>query len=190
MEMLDVFDRHGIPTGQQAPRTVVHRAGLWHQTFHCWVVLNGSDLLFQVRAHDKASYPGMLDISAAGHLTTGETVTDGLRELAEELGVQVAFDQLHPVGTLQVVADEGRNREHAHVFVLHLDGDLHQFRFNDGEVAGLVTVAVSDLPSMVRGVPAAVAETRDAVRSRVALADIAPLGTTYWHALLYHLASR
>ncbi|WNQ12825.1 NUDIX domain-containing protein [Paenibacillus aurantius] len=48
-------------------------------------------LLLQRRHPGKDTYPGLFDITAAGHLEAGENVSDGIRELKEELGTDLFF---------------------------------------------------------------------------------------------------
>ena len=91
-ELLDVVDEHGRRLGVKR-RGDVHRDGDWHLAFHLWVV-RPDGVLLQRRAATKASWPGRLDATAAGHLLAGEAVRDGLREAEEELGVAYAFDDL------------------------------------------------------------------------------------------------
>jgi isopentenyldiphosphate isomerase len=84
-----------------AGRLQVHADGWWHQTFHCLIISQRNDqpsLLLQLRHPDKDTFPNLLDISCAGHLLAGESAEDGVRELEEELGVQVAFSSLIPCG--------------------------------------------------------------------------------------------
>ena len=86
--MLDVFDDMGRFLCVK-PRDEVHQAGDWHRVFHCQIatIRNGvPSLVLQRRSDQKAAFPGLLDLSAAGHLSAGESPTDGVRELAEELG--------------------------------------------------------------------------------------------------------
>lgn len=57
-ELLATFDEQGNRTGS-APRDQVHRCGLWHETFHCWLVRReGSGLMiyFQLRSLQKSDY--------------------------------------------------------------------------------------------------------------------------------------
>ncbi len=81
----------------------------------------------------------MLDATAAGHLTAGESVADGMREVEEELGVSWPMDALTDLGVHRV--DEGSNRELQHVFSVRDDRPLRQWTaFARDEVAGLVLI--------------------------------------------------
>jgi isopentenyldiphosphate isomerase len=141
-ELLDVFDERGWHLGIK-PRADVHRDGDWHLSFHLWVV--GPDgVLFQRRARDKASWPGYLDASAAGHLIAGEAVRDGLREADEELGAAYAFDDLESLGVHRVDETEHSglvNRELQHVFAVRDERPLDAWGdFDRVELDGLVRV--------------------------------------------------
>jgi 8-oxo-dGTP pyrophosphatase MutT (NUDIX family) len=148
-EIIDVFDGNRVHIGT-FERAAAHRQGLWHQTFHCWIVgedRDGAFVLLQLRSPTKETNPGMLDITAAGHLEAGETPFEGLRELEEELGVQARPEQLVSLGIKHDVADDAgglRNREFAHVFLLRDDRDLGDYRLAEDEVAGLVKMRVPD----------------------------------------------
>ena len=80
-ELLRIFDSNRNAIGT-APRHEVHRFGYWHETFHCWFICReeGIDYIYlQIRSESKKDYPGLLDITAAGHLLATETVHDGVR---------------------------------------------------------------------------------------------------------------
>src|SRR5215211_1788818 len=90
-ELLDILDESGRPTGEVVAKSEAHRLGLWHRCFHCWICGSepgGSYLLLQRRAATKDTWPGYLDVTAAGHLAAGEGTLDGLREVEEELGLR------------------------------------------------------------------------------------------------------
>jgi len=62
MEFIDTYDVNMAMTGVY-DRTAVHRLGLWHKTFHCWLVTkqginNEPSLLFQKRNFQKMVEPG------------------------------------------------------------------------------------------------------------------------------------
>jgi isopentenyldiphosphate isomerase len=122
-ELLDILDESGRPTGEVVLKSEAHRLGLWHRCFHCWICgsdLEGSYLLLQRRAATKDTWPGYLDVTAAGHLAAGEDTLDSLREVEEELGLRVEPDRLVPLGTRKVAQEipEGCDREFHEVFLL------------------------------------------------------------------------
>lgn len=153
-EQLDVLDAAGNVIGR-ADRAEVHAKGLWHRTFHCLVVRSipagaGNSpvsVVLQRRSRQSRTFPGLIDLTASGHLMAGEQPRDGVRELAEEAGLVADVDQLIPLG-VQVIVDErpGRlNREHVHVFLLVDNTPLAAFNPNKAEVDGLVEAPTADL---------------------------------------------
>ena len=159
LELLDVFDEQGVRLGVRT-RADVHREGLWHRCLHLWVVTREGDVLLQRRARTKAAWPDMLDATAAGHLTAGEAVLDGLREAEEELGIAFSPAQVRLLG-VRAVADRPVpgtvNREFQHVYVarspLPLDGWTGLDR---AEVDGLAALPLAAFTALVHnGVPQA-----------------------------------
>ena len=148
MEKVRVFNANLIEKGLE-DRDKVHAEGLWHKTFHCWIVsdVNGGSLLCQLRSKEKKSYPNMLDISAAGHLINDEDDADGIRELKEELGVDIPYENLYSLGYRVEVddADNGqKNREYQSIYLAKIDKDLSQFDPQIDEVSGLVWLKIAD----------------------------------------------
>ena len=92
MELLDIVDESGEPTGQTKERNKVHADGDLHRTSHVWIFRdqpNGRrEVLLQKRSSTKDSFPGCYDISSAGHIPAGHGyIESALRELEEELGI-------------------------------------------------------------------------------------------------------
>jgi len=146
-ELIDIYDANLKRFGT-AERLAAHLNGEWHQTFHMWIAssLHGGSLIFQLRAPDAKNYPNLLDITAAGHLQAGEDVSHGVREVIEELGIQVSYDQLKPLGYRVEVADQAngqRNREYQNVFLVRDDRKAAEFKPDPAEVYGLLYVPIS-----------------------------------------------
>lgn len=144
-EKIDILDERGRFTGEVAWKSEAHRLGLWHRCFHCWVFGSDSDgpyLLVQRRAAAKDTWPGYLDVTAAGHLAAGEEPLDGLRELEEELGLRVNPDRLIPLGTRRAVQEipAGRDREFHEVYLLHDATPARGLRLQREEVASVVRI--------------------------------------------------
>ena len=155
-ERFDIFDETMRRIGVKA-RDAVHRDGDWHQVFHCWVVgvdADGSQfVILQRRAADKDMYPGKLDISAAGHLEAGESVQDGVREIEEELGLSVRFDDLVPLGIRLGVARfrDMLDYQICHVFLHRCDQPLHDYCYQKDEIAGLLQLPLDDGIALLSG---------------------------------------
>lgn len=154
-EILTTFDEQGNITGT-APRDEVHRHGLWHETFHCWFVRqadNGLMIYLQLRSRHKRDYAGLLDITAAGHLLADETEEDGVREVQEELGLELAFDELKSLGIIPYQMDTAgfMDRERANVFVYENNYALSDFSLQQEEVAGIVQARFAEFRSFIAG---------------------------------------
>lgn len=156
VEHLDVFDEVGRHFGVM-PRDQVHAEGHWHRVFHCQIVADRGGVptaVLQLRSASKLAFPGLLDVSSAGHLAAGERPVDGLRELEEELGIRPHPDHLVELGVRRLVDDSGEgtlNRELTHVYVLRDDRPLHDYRVGLGEVDGVFDVAIDDALALLHG---------------------------------------
>ena len=52
MELFDIVDENGIPTGKVEERTIAHKIGARHRTSHVWIVRkrdNHIEILLQKR---------------------------------------------------------------------------------------------------------------------------------------------
>ncbi len=146
-EELDIYDANLRHLGVM-DRDEVHRLGHWHKTFHCWVVDgsgNGS-ILFQLRSHQVRSYPGLLDVSAAGHIKAGEPVEMGFREVSEELGIPIPTGPIPFLGYRIAIADfaDGqKDREFQAVHMFRYDQPLSHYSPQVEEVAGLYWLEIA-----------------------------------------------
>ncbi len=101
-EIFDIMDCSGRKTGKTISRDEAHRTGTWHGAFHCRIVYDRKGrgcALLQKRAVSKPIAPGCYDVSVGGHYAAGENAAvSGPREIREELGLDVRYDALIPVG--------------------------------------------------------------------------------------------
>ncbi|UJF35850.1 NUDIX hydrolase [Paenibacillus hexagrammi] len=193
-EWFDIFDENMNRIGA-APRSEVHAKGMWHQTFQCWIVSCEKEapmILLQLRHPDKDLFPDLLDISCAGHLAAGETIYDGVRELAEELGIEAQFDELLPCGIYaeeDVISEQLADREFCHVFVFKHDRPLKEYMLQPEEVSGLFAVPLQQFRELIthqldaisaEGVLLTLNGSLQAVQRRIALNDIVPHPQDYY----------
>ena len=106
MEIFDIVDEKGIPTGETIERTQAHEKGVRHRTAHIWIVREQdgkAQLLLQKRSAEKDSFPGRFDTSSAGHIQAGdEPEESAIRELHEELGIRAAKEDLTFAGRFDI----------------------------------------------------------------------------------------
>lgn len=123
MEIFDVVDEYGNPTGETVERGEAHAKGIRHRTAHIWIarkVEGNWQVLLQKRALTKDSFPGRYDTSSAGHIQAGdEPLESALRELKEELGIEATPKQLH----------------FANTFRIQYEKEFHNKLFKDNEIA-------------------------------------------------------
>jgi len=195
-EMVDIFDDNynhiGIVEKDEA-----HNKGLWHRTFHCWVVQKNGKVLLQLRSKDKSSHPDKLDISAAGHLSAGETPLDGIREMKEEIGLEVDAKNLITLGTSTKTSNIKSpkiipfiNREFTHTYLYQSETELEDYIMQEEEVDGLFEVDIEDglklfsgeIPSInVKGVSRIDGSSKGVLETReVTVDDFVPHSKNYY----------
>lgn len=151
-ELLKIFDEQGNVIGT-APRSEVHKAGHWHETFHCWFSerVYGKDYLyFQIRSAGKKDYPALLDITAAGHILADETSEDGLREVKEELGVELGFKDLISLGVIKdsLTSTAFIDNERCHVYIYDKNVPFEKYNLQAEEVSGIVKAEISEFEKL------------------------------------------
>lgn len=149
-EYIDIYDASMNPVAPfKMERKEVTKHGHWHHVFDCWIMRrdpSGDKILLQLRSATKASNPGMLDISAAGWLQSGETRADGYRELEEELGISVKPEELYYLGMLKEATDRPGHytRSFCHTYFYESRHTLADYKPQETEVDGLFEISIAD----------------------------------------------
>jgi isopentenyl-diphosphate delta-isomerase len=140
-ELIDILTPEGKVTGKTALKSEAHKNGWFHATVHIWFFTLEKKILLQKRALTKKVFPGIWDISVAGHIGAGEAILEGAkREVLEEIGLKLTDKELFKIGTRihQVKHDNGiQDNEHHHVFIAELKVPLSSLTMQQEEVAGL-----------------------------------------------------
>jgi 8-oxo-dGTP pyrophosphatase MutT (NUDIX family) len=156
VQLIDIFNDRYEHVGTEDKKTA-HAKGLWHRTFSALAVNPTTQrVILQKKAPGRYSFdrPDYADITVGGHYHAGETIPDGVREVHEELGLPVAYTDLHPIGLRQTavtLAPDYLEREFQHWHLLPLDLDLDAIPLADAEVSGLVDINLNDALSLADG---------------------------------------
>ena len=140
-ELIDILTPEGKSTGKTALKSEAHKNGWFHATAHIWFFTSDKKILLQKRALTKKVFPGIWDISVAGHIGAGEEVLEGAkREVFEEIGLILEDKDFIKIGTRihQVNHENGiQDNEHHHVFIAELKTPISELTMQPEEVAGL-----------------------------------------------------
>ncbi len=154
-ELLDVLDPEGRPLGAVKPRNAVHRDGDWHKTVHVWIVNYRGEVLFQKRSMGKDSFPGLWDVSAAGHVSAGESVLlAAQRELFQEIGVRASVTEFHQLCILKSTSVQRAgsfvDNEFNDVFVIRRNPEVQDLALEPSEVDEVSFYSGAELERVAR----------------------------------------
>lgn len=152
-ELVDVLDDSGATTGVAKLKRDVHRDGDWHRSVHAWITGSDGRLLLQKRAPTKETHANLWDISAAGHVSAGESsLESAVREIEEELGIRVPPSDLELVATTteQWILNDGRylDNEFHDIYLVRRDVDPDSLTLQRSEVAEARLVALDEFRAM------------------------------------------
>lgn len=146
----DIFDENNNPIGEIKEKNKAHEDGNFHRTAHVWIINDNNELLLQKRSATKKTHPNCWDISGAGHIRAGETVTEGaIRELKEELGVEATEKDLIYITTIKSTKNP-KNMEFGYVYLLRCNKKIEDYIFEDEEVSEVKYVYYEELEKMVK----------------------------------------
>lgn len=152
MEYLDIFSKFGEPTGETIDRNIAHEKGMFHKSIHVWIVNSKGELLVQRRNANKKTYPNMLDTSFAGHVSSGESLTEAiLREGKEELGLEIdlnCLNYLFAIKSEKQVRENYYENEINDVYLYEKDVKIGECKFTDDEVSEIKYIDFKILEKM------------------------------------------
>ena len=140
MELLDVLDEFGNPTGMVETKEEVYRRGLWHRSCHIWIENDNKELLVQKRNPNKKTFPNLWALSVAGHVDSGESsMTAAVRELKEEVNLDVKIDELKYLFTIKRDEKHGDSiiRVFDDVYLLHKNIDVEDTKLQVEELTDI-----------------------------------------------------
>ncbi len=154
MELLDIVDKNGMPTGRTVDRSIAHKLGIRHRTAHLWIICRRdgeAHILLQKRSDIKDCHPGCYDISSAGHIPAGmDYIPSAIRELKEELGIDASPNELIYLGVKEdsfdmVFHDKPFRDEHiSRIFLLERDLPESAFILQEEEVSEVRWMPLKD----------------------------------------------
>ncbi len=138
-EKFDVLDGNGNKTGKVETKKHVHDNSLWHGVAHTWIFNSTGQILLQRRHAASGWGADKWDLSAGGHIQTGENPQQGaIREAFEELGLVITDDQLIFINKVTTERDGFNSLPHKTIawnYLVKVDMDITELKLQDGETA-------------------------------------------------------
>ena len=150
MEYLDIYNDNHELIGS-CEKKLVHKLGMWHEVFTCQIINpKKKTAIFQIKNHNHNNIhdKDLIEITVGGHYKTGEKIEDGIRELKEETGLEVKFEDLKYLGVRQVATTVNPNyivREFQHIFLYPTENTINEFKCVDDEISEFIEFDIDEL---------------------------------------------
>jgi isopentenyldiphosphate isomerase len=147
-ELIDIIDSNNNFIGKKETLYDAHVKSLWHRASHIWIYNSKGEILLQKRAAIKNYFPSLFDISAAGHISSGEEPLDcAARETEEELGIKISKDDLDFIGEIKmsIPLNGYFNNEYYYVYLFKWDGDINDLKLQKTEVDYVTFIFADEL---------------------------------------------
>lgn len=154
-ELIDILNEDGTATGVSAMKSEAHQKGMFHATVHIWFYTKNGKILLQKRSLKKDVFPGLWDVSVAGHIGAGESILNSaIREVEEEIGVKVTEKALLKIGIFKSVQKHSDNLidcEFHHTFLSELKLPLKNLTKQQSEVDDLALLPITKFQEELNG---------------------------------------
>lgn len=163
MELIDIVDENGNFTGEVLEKEKAHDRNLLHNEIACFVINSNKEILLQKRSMNKRFNPGKWGL-CAGHVDSGESLEDAtIREIKEEIGLDVTVDELHTFTEREVNIKE-KNSHIAYFYYLVTDKKEDEFVIQEEELSEVKWFNVDYLIELVEKEDTTTVFTKDRLR--------------------------
>lgn len=148
-ELVDIYDENLNRIGA-ASLDQVHNEGLWHKSFHCWIIRptsTGINVFLRLRGDTHPIFSGLLDISAAGHLKSGEESKPHIHNIDKKWGLNIDFNKLTKLFTYKAIhnIDSYHNYEFNPTYLVETSKTLADLSLHKEDASGLFEADINDL---------------------------------------------
>lgn len=156
VEYIDIYDSQENLLGY-CEKEKAHQLGYWHKVFGCLIYNSKKNKVFlQIKnpKHNSIHRNELLEITVGGHLMSGETLKDGIREIKEETGFNVDYKQLDFLERRKCNQTLNRNyklKEFQYYYSLDLNVSVTDFKdYDEKEVLGFIELDIINLINLIQ----------------------------------------
>lgn len=142
-EYWDLYDATGRKTGEKHLRGTKVPEGRFHKVVHIWIRNSSGELLMQKRSDTVDNCPGEW-ATTGGSVQAGEEPLDtAVRELSEELGINVSAEELQHCLTVR------RKDAFCYIYLLRKDIPVESLVLQECEVAAAAWMSTEEMEYMI-----------------------------------------
>ncbi len=144
IEVWDIVDENGVPTGRTAIRgRCMLKSGEYHLVVHIWIVSPDGKFLIQRRADSKKLMPGEWAATGGAAIAGENSFAAAGRELFEELGISSDKDKLIKLARIK------RRNSILDIWVITSELPAERLALQRSEVAEAKWVTEAELRRMI-----------------------------------------
>ena len=152
-EYFDVLNENGEFIDEAETRENCHKNGLRHKAVVVFIINSKKQVLLQKRSASKKMWPNMWDISAGGHVLSGEFgFQSALREAKEELGISLNVKDLLFIGSCASTNIKGdiTDKHINEYYIANMDLDETKLELQTEEVSEVKWVDKEEIVSRIK----------------------------------------
>lgn len=133
MELLEILNENGVPTGEILDKNIIHREGQYHKEVAIILLNDKGEILLQKRSSTKEIEPNKWAWHG-GHVIAGETSIEAIiREIKEELGIILSEDQIELL--VELKRDKLPNRQFTTAYYSVCNLSVEDFNIQEEELS-------------------------------------------------------
>lgn len=154
MSILNIVDKKGNIIGEDT-RDNIHKKGLLHKEVHVLFFTLRGEIIFQLRAKDKDTFPNLLDATVGGHVELGDDyLSTALKEMFEETGIKADKKDLRLITTIYSRAEdsitEKINNVIRAIYAYGYKGEVGELKVEKNKAQGFEAWSIDGL---IKGLP-------------------------------------
>ena len=149
MELIQIVDKKGNFTGQVMDKEEAHDKNLLHNEVGIFIINDKREVLLQKRSANKRFSPNKWGL-CAGHVDAYETLEDAaLREIKEEVGLNVTPKELIPYGEREITISDS-NSHITYFYYVKCNKKEDEFIIQEEELSEVKWFNIDEIITMIK----------------------------------------
>ena len=149
MELIEIVDENGNFTGQVMDKEEAHDKNLLHNEVGIFIINDKKEILLEKRSANKRFNPNKWGL-CAGHVDAYETLEEAaLREIKEEVGLDVSIEELIPYGEKEVTIKDS-NSHITYFYYVKCNKKEDEFIIQEEELSKVKWFNIDEIIMMIK----------------------------------------